>query len=211
MSSQLLYIADPMCSWCWGFSPVIDRVREHFGDILPLELLMGGLRPGTDEPMTFGMKAEIKGHWQHVQEASGQPFDFAFFDREGFVYDTEPASRAVVVVRHLEPDRVFDFFKGVQEAFYALNRDVTDPDVLTEIAIETGLDREAFTAEFTTDQTITETWRDFETSRQMGVTGYPTLLAGSDQGGYEVITAGYRPWEKVKEIIENSGLRIENQ
>ncbi len=28
---HLVYVADPMCSWCWGFSPVIDAIRERFG------------------------------------------------------------------------------------------------------------------------------------------------------------------------------------
>jgi putative protein-disulfide isomerase len=208
MPPHLLYIADPMCSWCWGFSPVIDQVRNRFGEKLPMRLLMGGLRPGTDEPMSFGVKADIREHWQHVRKASGQPFDFAFFERDGFVYDTEPPSRAVVVMRRLDPDRVFDYFKNVQEAFYAKNLDVTDPAVLSGMAADIGLDREAFTADFKAGQTVTETWRDFEISRRLGITGFPTLLAGSNEGGYEIITAGYRPWEKVKEEIEDFGLRI---
>jgi putative protein-disulfide isomerase len=202
MSSELLYIADPMCSWCWGFSPVIDAVKDHFQDQLPVRVLMGGLRPGTTEPMVDGMKADISGHWKHVQQATGQPFDLTFFDREGFVYDTEPASRAVVAVRNMEPTLVFEFLKKVQEAFYAMNRDVTDPDVLAAIAEESGQNREAFRVEIDTEETITETWMDFETSRRLGVTGFPTLLAGSDEGGYEIITAGFRKWEAVRERIE---------
>jgi len=192
-----------MCSWCWGFSPVIESARDHFASQLSMRLLLGGLRPGTTEPMNASMKADIKGHWVHVHQATDQPFDYAFFDREGFVYDTEPSSRAVVAVRRLDPKLVFNFLKRVQEEFYAMNKDVADPEVLAEIAVESGLDREAFAAEFRTEETIKETWRDFETSRTMGITGFPTLLAGSDAGGYEVITAGYRPWEKIKEIIEN--------
>jgi putative protein-disulfide isomerase len=202
MPPQLLYIADPMCSWCWGFSPVIDAVKDHFQDQLPVRILMGGLRPGTTEPMVDGMKADISGHWKHVQQATGQPFDLAFFHRERFIYDTEPASRAVVAVRRLEPDLVFEFLKKVQEAFYAMNRDVTGPDVLAAIAEESGLNREAFRVGIDTEETIKETWMDFETSRRLGVTGFPTLLAGSDDGSYEVITAGYRPWVEVKELIE---------
>ena len=203
MSDDLLYIADPMCSWCWGFSPVIDAVRDHFGGELSMRLLMGGLRPGTEEPMSDVMKTEIKGHWEHVHLATGQPFDYAFFDREGFVYDTEPASRAAVAFRRLESDLAFDFLKNVQKAFYAMNLDVADPEVLANIAAGSGLDREAFAAEFRAEETVRETWEDFELSRRMGVTGFPTLLAGSDDDGYEVITAGYRPWEQVKELIEN--------
>nr|MBA3324286.1 DsbA family protein [Paracoccaceae bacterium] len=45
--AHLLYVADPMCSWCWGFAPVIADIRAAFRDRLPLHLVMGGLRPGT--------------------------------------------------------------------------------------------------------------------------------------------------------------------
>ncbi len=210
MSSELLYIADPMCSWCWGFSPVMESVREHFSNQLPMRVLMGGLRPGTTEPKGDEMKAEISGHWKHGQQAQGQPYDLAFIDRDGFVYDTEPASRAIVAVRRLEPELVFDFLKKVQEAFYAMNRDVANHHVLTDIAVESGLDREAFLAEFKAEETIRETWKDFELSRRMGVHGFPTLLAGSDESGYEVLTAGYRPWGEVKKTIEDYAFRIEN-
>ena len=40
----LVYFADPMCSWCYGFSPVIREIADHFGERLPVEVVMGGLR-----------------------------------------------------------------------------------------------------------------------------------------------------------------------
>ena len=91
-----------------------------------------------------------------------------------------------------------------------MNRDVANHHVLTDIAVESGLDREAFLAEFKAEETIRETWKDFELSRRMGVHGFPTLLAGSDESGYEVLTAGYRPWGEVKKTIEDYAFRIEN-
>lgn len=96
MDRQIIYVADPMCFWCWGFSPVIHSIRESFDGTLTVQLLMGGLRPGTTDPMDEAAKIMVREHWDHVREASGQPFDFGFFDRAGFVYDTEPAPRAVV-------------------------------------------------------------------------------------------------------------------
>jgi len=80
---HLVYFADPMCSWCWGFSPVITAIRQHHGADLPIRLVMGGLRPGTKEPMSEASKREIRGHWEHVEAASGQPFDYGLFDRDG--------------------------------------------------------------------------------------------------------------------------------
>jgi len=53
---HLIYFADPMCSWCYGFSPVIDDIRRAYGNALPIRVVMGGLRPGTDKPVTEAAK-----------------------------------------------------------------------------------------------------------------------------------------------------------
>lgn len=29
MASRLLYVMDPMCSWCWGFAPVAEALVEQ--------------------------------------------------------------------------------------------------------------------------------------------------------------------------------------
>src|SRR3982751_1614700 len=94
---HLIYFSDPMCSWCYGFSPVIEEIRRGFGRALPIRVVMGGLRPGTTTPMTEEAKLEIGDHWTHVQEATGLPFNGAGMSAQGFAYDTDPAARAVVV------------------------------------------------------------------------------------------------------------------
>src|SRR3954462_12426370 len=93
---RLIYFADPMCSWCWCFAPVVETVQQRFGDALPIRLMMGGLRPGTTKPLDEAGRRTIREHWEHVREASGQPFVFRFSGRGYFIYDTDPASRAVV-------------------------------------------------------------------------------------------------------------------
>ncbi len=47
------------------------------------------------------MKNFLKGHWEHVTQASGQPFGYKLMEREDFNYDTEPSCRAVVAARPL--------------------------------------------------------------------------------------------------------------
>ncbi len=77
MNEKILwYIADPMCSWCWGFMPVIEAIRHEYGGRLKVELLLGGLRPGTKEPMQSTQREEICHHWRAVQRMTGQPFTF---------------------------------------------------------------------------------------------------------------------------------------
>jgi putative protein-disulfide isomerase len=200
---HLIYFADPMCSWCWGFSPVIEAVRERFGSDLPIRLIMGGLRPGTTKPMDEAAKHTIREHWEHVHEASGQPFDYSFFKREGFVYDTEPAAKAVVVVRRSSMDQALDLLKQLHLAFYAHNRDVTDESVLADLVAENDVDRGVFLQAFHSDEARQETWQDFAIAQKTGIRGFPSLIAGVGEGAeYSIVTFGYQPAERILPPLE---------
>jgi putative protein-disulfide isomerase len=194
---HLIYFADPMCSWCYGFSPVIDEVRRAFGHELPVRVVMGGLRPGTETPMDEDRAAEVMGHWHKVAEATGLPFSDTAIP-PGFVYDTDPAARAVVVAREAGDEAAADYLTRAQKAFYAEGRDVTSSQVLADLAAELGHDREGFLARWASEEVKNETWRDYAISQRAGVTGFPTLVAGpDDRGAFGVVTRGYAPAEPV--------------
>lgn len=200
---HLIYFADPMCSWCYGFSPVIDQIRQAYGRALPIRVVMGGLRPGTDTPMTDEARRQIVGHWTHVHEASGLPFDPAVLDREGFVYDTDPAARAVVVARRDSEELAARYLSAAQRAFYAENRDITSGEVLGDLAADLGLDRDAFLEAWASEEAKQETWRDYAISQRAGVTGFPTLVGGpNEQGAFGVVTRGYAPGEQVLDVLK---------
>ena len=200
--SHLLYFADPMCSWCYGFAPVIVAISEHFGDRLPLRVVVGGLRAGNTQAMREQDREYISGAWKRVSEASGQPFDFRFFDRETFVYDTEPACRAVVTMRNRRPELTLAMKSAISTAFYANNRDVTKDDVLGDVAGEVGDERTAFLADFLSPEIRNETFRDFLFAQQSGVHGFPCLLVGSEDSSYVLVTNGYRPIDGLIDGIE---------
>jgi putative protein-disulfide isomerase len=200
---HFLYVADPMCSWCYGFAPVVGALARHFEGRLPVRLVMGGLRAGNTRPMTSKDRDYIRGAWTRVGAASGQPFDFAFFERESFTYDTEPACRAVVAARRLAPEQALSLMGAVSRAFYAKNRDVTDTEVLSDVAEEAGFERAAFMAEFHSPETRNETFRDFLAAKEMGVEGFPMLAAGSEATGYALVTSGFRPLDGLIEAIES--------
>ena len=60
---HLLYFADPMCSWCYGFSPVITELANHFAEQLPLRIVVGGLRAGNTQPMREKDREYIRDAW----------------------------------------------------------------------------------------------------------------------------------------------------
>ncbi len=202
---HFLYVADPLCSWCYGFAPVIQQLASDFAGRLPVRMVMGGLRAGNTKPMREQDKEYIRNAWTNVSKASGQPFDMQFFDRENFIYDTEPACRAVVTARECGEDQPISplaFMARVSSAFYAHNRDVTDTDTITAIAEEAGFDGAQFRERFLSTETRNATFRDFLTAQELGVTGFPMLAAGSEAHGYALVTKGFRPIDGIAEAIE---------
>ncbi len=200
---HLIYFSDPMCSWCWGFSPVIEAIGVRYGEALPIRLVMGGLRPGNVEPLSDKARREVRGHWAKVADASGQPFGASVVDQHGFIYDTDPVARAVVVARRSETPMGLFYLQAAHRAFYVEGRDVTNLETLADIAGELGLDRGAFLARLDSEEAKTETWNDYNLSMNAGVAGFPTLIIGpKPDGQYAMITRGFRPGEEVLTAID---------
>ena len=194
-SVSLVYVGDPMCSWCYGFGVPLGQLLERFPAI-PVELVLGGLRAYNTQVMDAVLKDKLRSAWAHVAERSGQPFSQALFDRDDFVYDTEPACRAVVTVREHAPQLALAMYHAIQQAFYADGRDTTKAAVLGEVWDEVhGRTKEAwghidFLRDFESEAMRQATRDDFARAQRWGVRGFPTLLAVVD-GQAQLLTNGY--------------------
>ena len=36
--AEFVYVGDPMCSWCWGFAPVLDQLAGHYA--IPIRIVL---------------------------------------------------------------------------------------------------------------------------------------------------------------------------
>lgn len=201
MKARLLYVMDPMCSWCWGFAPVMEALAEQarlYG--VPMHLVVGGLRR---ERVAMDAAARVRtlSYWQAVEETTGQPFTIDNALPEGFVYDTEPACRALVAARGLDEQAVWPLAKLIQRAFYVENRDVTQPAVLVELAEKAGLPRIEFAPAFDASETRAATQADFDWALNLGIAGFPTLLA-EREGQLALVTNGYQPLDNLSELLD---------
>ena len=194
---KLYYFADPMCSWCYGFGPVLLQFVANHTE-LPLSIVMGGLRPYTNEPVTDKQKSDIRGHWRHVEEASGLPFNDALLMKPGFIYDTEPACRAMVTARETEHANVPGYLHAVQAAFYRDARDVTNASVLADIAAEQGMDRAAFLVALNSAEMRDAVRGDFALTQSVGIRGFPALFAARGNTLFPIIN-GYAPIDVVEQ------------
>ena len=199
--THLIYIADPMCSWCYGFGPELQGLLNTLPDAR-LDIVVGGLRAFNTEVMDAEKRTMILGHWKHVEEASGLPFTHNGMSQPSFIYDTEPACRAVVAARTLADDlpsgAILDVFHGIQHAFYAEGKDVTDLNVLTEISVRAlnktaggeSFDAESFYETLVAPMTMAEARQDFAQTQQWGINGFPALLL-EHENALHMIANGY--------------------
>lgn len=192
MASRLLYVMDPMCSWCWGFAPVVEALAEQAAAAgVPLQVVVGGLRR---DQVAIDAAARVRylGYWQAVNASTGQLFDFERGLPEGLVYDTEPACRALVTARQLDAASAWTLLKLVQQAFYTEGADVTQASVLVQLAEQAGIPRIEFAEAFDSQAMQEATAADFTWVQDLGIADFPTLLAERD-GQLALLTNGYQP------------------
>lgn len=199
---EFIYVGDPMCSWCWGFAPVLERMEEVYD--IPIRVVVGGLRPGPDaEPLDDARQRMLAHHWHQVEEASGQPFDHAFLDRrDGWRYDTEVPAIAVVTMRSLDPKATLPFHSRLQRAFYADGVDITDRSVYGDIVDDFRVDPDEFERRFASDEMRFRAWDDFSEARAMGIAGFPALLL-FDGEARRIVTRGYVPADKLLPVVSD--------
>ncbi|MEC5218082.1 putative protein-disulfide isomerase [Actimicrobium sp. GrIS 1.19] len=211
--TKLIYIADPMCSWCYGFGPELSALLDGLPG-LRVEIVLGGLRAYNDAVMDEVMRTELMAHWQKVHDASGLAFSDQTVMQENFIYNTEPACRAVVAARQWAPDATMAVFQAIQQAFYVDGRDVTRAEVLAEVcskaltaagapidAAGAPIDAAAFAALWESDEIKQATHADFAQTRHWNITGFPTLVLERD-GALDMVTSGFTAMPKLVEQLQ---------
>lgn len=203
-SGKLLYITDPMCSWCWGFSEVFKKVRAKYESVYDIEIILGGLRLGGGDPWNQKTKSYLDNVWNVVSKRTGQEISHNLLNRPHFNYDTEPPSRATIIVRAMEPDKVWEFFERVQKKFYQDNQDPGEIEFYREICGDLQIDFDEFTTKFNHTYYRQLVLENHQTSAMLGVRGFPTLLLIKSDNSINGIAAGFQEWETVDHRITNA-------
>ncbi len=196
----LYYIGDPMCSWCYGFGPELDSVLAAYPNA-KFEMIMGGLRPGGNESMD-DLRDFLTDHWKEVELRTGQKFNHGILKKSGFMYDTEPACKAVTLVRKLFPRHEYMFFKKLQYAFYHDNESPLSVDTYKAILQSLKLETKDFEKLIYKDDAKDFVNQDFEKARAMGVTGFPTLIAKIN-GKFYKLSNGYSEAKSIINRLED--------
>ena len=176
-ATVLFYVHDPMCSWCWGFVPVLKDFLSGLPEEIRVKRLLGGLAPDTAAPMPAAMQQTIAATWRRIEETiPGTLFNHDFWTQCAPRRSTWPACRAVIAAR-LQGDG-FDvrMTRAIQLAYYTQARNPSDEDTLAELAGELGLDVQTFTADLHGEQVEGQLQAEITLARRLQVSSFPSLV-----------------------------------
>ena len=162
---------------------------------------MGGLQPGESNILSDSSREEILHHWQQVNKMTGQDFLFDNALPKEFIYDTQPACRAVITVGLMDATKTFDYFTAIQTAFYTKNQDVTQINVLQQLAVDCGLDGKKFNTLFLEENQRLSVEKSFQFTKKAGVQGFPTLILNQNEQ-LHVLTRGYQDFDAVSGALD---------
>lgn len=183
-SNKLYYVFDPMCSWCWGYKPVWQKITQALQDKIDIQYVVGGLAPDSDQPMPEEMQQQIASYWKKIEDFLGTEFNYDFWSQNTPRRSTYPSCRAVMAARKQGAEQ--PMLAAIQNAYYLQARNPSDNDVLIDLANDIGLDVTRFEADLMSEELNQQFMQELEFARSIGGNSFPSLFVATEQGIVEL-------------------------
>lgn len=201
---KIIYFFDTLCGWCYGFSPVIKKIAEKYGDQFEFEVISGGMVTGERVQPASVMANYILGAYQQVEKTTGVTFGEPFLDmlREGSRIQSsfEPAL-VMTTFKTLLPEKAVLFAHDLQRANYYDGIDLNNFLNYKSLVEKYGLDWDVFTEKMKTQAMAKATNQDFQISNAYEVTGFPTVFF-ENETVRSPIAKGFQPFENLDDIMQ---------
>lgn len=205
-SPTLIYVTNPMCAWCYGFTAVVRRLRALWHGRLNVQVLLGDLNAHASEPLQQQEKERLAVSWHRVQERTFLPFDYRFFKQENFVYNTEPACRAILCARLLRPVLTLEVLRAMHSAFYVDGLDLRKTEVLARIVGLFGISENLFLTLFESEEIMQQLEEEFGYVDDIGARSFPSVFLVTEHGA-EQLCQGFC---ELHELEQHLLQRLEN-
>ena len=196
--AKLIYVYDPMCSWCWGFRETWLKLQAAIGDKLAIEYKVGGLAPDSDEPMRKEMQQFLQQTWQRIEQQLGTPFNHEFWHTAQPRRSTYPACRAVLVARQQNKEQ--EMLYAIQKAYYLDAQNPSDISTLASLAEQIGLEKNAFLKEIESEKINSLLMDEINQARSLPIQGFPSLVL-ENKGLFTAVPVNYQDWQSTYQQI----------
>jgi len=208
MSPVLFYCYDAWCGWCYGFSPVIKRIADEYGEILDIEVLSGGMIL-AERPAHIGQIAKaVQQAYPVVESTTGIRFgkDFLWHvfhpEESDWFPDSEKPAIALCIFKEYYPRLQVQFAGELQYALNSEGRDLTDDEAYRHLLEKYSIQPEAFYSKLRSDEYKEKAHYEFALCRQLQVTGYPCVLLQETESRFHLLARGFTPYEMLKKRLD---------
>jgi putative protein-disulfide isomerase len=201
---KLIYIYDPICGWCYGFTPMIQEIQAKFKGEMSVEVLSGGMLLSANRRPASAMFNYIKEAHKQVEATTGITFGQPFLEqylRSDDMMDSEKPSIALTVFKHYQPDNAVNFAHDMQVALNLEGKSLNDDQTYRELLVKYNIPAEQFLQRMQEDDNKYATHQEFNIVQQWGITGFPAAILEKDEELY-LIARGFTPMEKMLHVID---------
>jgi putative protein-disulfide isomerase len=202
---KIIYVYDPLCGWCYGFSPVIQQLRESHGAAYDFEVISGGMVTGNRVRPFREMAEYISQAYPRLNAMTGARFSDTFLN--GLLWDSTamlnsmPGSVALSVFKSIRPQEAVAFAGALQTSLYQGANAPEQWDQYAEIARRFGLDGEDFLVKMRDPASAQMAQADFRRAEQLGVSGFPAVLLEKPDGQIVPLSNGWVPYSELVEKL----------
>jgi len=199
----LIYIHDPMCSWCYGFKPVLEYLHKELKGIIEIKYLLGGLAKDNDQPMTEAMQNHIIENWKKIEKTiPGIKFNYDFWSKCIARRSTYPSCRAILATIKQNINLENDMLKLIQQAYYLEARNPSDYNVLYELSKKLNINHKQFISDIHSDEINNQLMSQIQQCRDIGADSFPSLYLNIDNK-YQPIVLDYNNADIILDHIKS--------
>jgi len=169
-----------MCSWCWGFRPVWQQLKQQLSTTVKIVYIVGGLAADSDQPMAMAMQQALAATWQRIQQQiPGIEFNYDFWRHNSKTQprrSTYPSCRAVLAAKIQDPELEKAMILSIQQAYFLHTKNPSNIDILTDIATSIGLKSEQFRHDMASQTVEMQLQEQLQLARRLSVQGFPSLV-----------------------------------
>ena len=194
MKPVIYYCYDAWCGWCYGFSPIINRVFAEYRHAIDFEVLSGGMiLPATAQPIAAIAEYIQKGY-KTVEERTGVRFgeDWLWHifhpDESDWYPSSEKPAIAMCVFKDYYPDLAVLFAGELQYALHYEGRDLCDDEAYRHLLEKYRIPDTEFYMKLRNPAYKEKAYDEFALVKQLRVTGFPTVFLQASESKFYLLT-----------------------
>ena len=209
MTSNLLYLMDPLCAWCYTFAGKVEQLMREYPDDLVLEIVPWGMFPSprvVDKNFGDWLDREVHKIQAETNVYFGEKY-YSLLHSDSLTLDSRMPSRAILSVQHIWPQRALEFMIDIERLFFFHGKNLSDETLYADLIAKMGLTPDVFLDDFRSERAIEAVSESFKRAPKISK-DFPMLYFRTEKS---LVPLGSRltEYEKIKTNCANMIMKTE--